>query len=190
MACAMEPQRKGMAVGSGGFQACPNLWNVVLFEDAGQLSKALGIILKAKAHCFAAGCSQLGLQRFSWRRPSPAQGVNQWISRWSSFFPFVFWCFGYWPLFARIWLFENNPALETSLYARFLLDRFCAGYDSASQAGGGTEEPIYSQALLLEPRHGLPPPPPQIALRFAAQINLEGQQKIQATALWAVPISV
>ena len=42
------------------------------------------------------------------------------------------------------------------------------------QAGGGTEEPIYSQALLLEPRHGLPPPPPQIALRFAAQINLEG----------------
>jgi len=76
--------------------------------------------------------------------------------------------------------------LETSLYARFLLDRFCAGYDSASQAGGGTEEPIYSQALLLEPRHGLPPPPPQIALRFAAQINLEGQQKIQATALCAV----
>ena len=71
------------------------------------------------------------------------------------------------------------------MYARFLLDRFCAGYDSASQAGGGTEEPIYSQALLLEPRHGLPPPPPQIALRFAAQINLEGQQKIQATALWA-----
>ena len=112
--------------------------------------------------------------------------MNQWISRWSSFFPFVFWCFGYWPLFARIWLFENNPALETSLYARFLLDRFCAGYDSASQAGGGTEEPIYSQALLLEPRHGLPPPPPQIALRFAAQINLEGQQTIQATALWAV----
>src|SRR5437867_7674812 len=64
MACAMEPQRKGMAVGSGGFQACPNLWNVVLFEDAGQLSKALGIILKAKAHCFAAGSSQLGLHAF------------------------------------------------------------------------------------------------------------------------------
>ena len=50
----------------------------------------------------------------------------------------------------------------------------------------GTEEPIYSQALLLEPRHGLPPPPPQIALRFAAQIKLEGQKKIQATALRAV----
>ena len=32
-------------------------------------------------------------------------------------------------------------------------------------------------------------PPPQIALRFAAQINLEGQQKIQPTALWAVPVS-
>src|SRR5438309_11035653 len=69
------------------------------------------------------------------------------------------------------------------LYARFFFDRFCAGYDSASQAGGGTEEPIYSQALVLEPRHGLPPPPPQIASRFAAQINLEGQEKIQATAL-------
>src|SRR5213596_63650 len=64
MACAMEPQRNGMAVGSGGFQACPNLWNVVLFEDAGQLSKALGIILKAKAHCFAAGSSHLGLHAF------------------------------------------------------------------------------------------------------------------------------
>ena len=51
---------------------------------------------------------------------------------------------------------------------RALLEKFCAGYDLASQAGGGTEEPIYSQALLLEPRHGLPPPPPQIALRFAA----------------------
>jgi hypothetical protein len=75
------------------------------------------------------------------------------------------------------------------LYARFLLDRFCAGYDSASQAGGGTEEPIYSQALLLEPRHGLPPPLPQIALRFAAQINLEGQKKIQATALCAFVFS-
>ena len=76
--------------------------------------------------------------------------------------------------------------METCLYARFFLDRFCAGYDSASQAGGGTEEPIYSQALLLEPRHGLPPPLPQIASRFAAQINLEGYAKIQATALWAV----
>jgi hypothetical protein len=69
------------------------------------------------------------------------------------------------------------------LVCALLLDEFCAGYDSASQAGGGTQEPIYSsQALLLEPRHGLPPPPPQIALRFAAQINLEGRQKIQATA--------
>src|SRR5436309_8912502 len=79
--------------------------------------------------------------------------------------------------------FREHPALETCLYARFLLDRFCAGYDSASQAGGETEEPIYSQALLLEPRHGLPPPPPQIALRFAAQIILEERAKIQATAL-------
>src|SRR5947208_6279314 len=82
--------------------------------------------------------------------------------------------------------FRGHPALETCLYARFFLDRFCAGYDSASQAGGGTEEPIYSQALLLEPRHGLPPPPPQIASRFAAQINSEGKEKIQATALCAV----
>ena len=82
--------------------------------------------------------------------------------------------------------FREHPALETSLYARFLLDRFCAGYDSASQAGGGTEEPIYSQALVLEPRHGLPPPPPQIALRFAAQIILEERAKIQATGLWPV----
>src|SRR6266480_241117 len=79
--------------------------------------------------------------------------------------------------------FRGHPALETCLYARFFLDRFCAGYDSASQTGGGTEEPIYSQALLLEPRHGLPPSPPQIASRFAAQINLEGYAKIQATAL-------
>src|SRR5438094_3495523 len=78
--------------------------------------------------------------------------------------------------------FREHPALETCLYARFLLDRFCAGYDSASQAGGGTEEPIYSQALLLEPRHGLPPPPPQIALRFAAQIILEERAKIQDTS--------
>src|SRR6266702_7394930 len=82
--------------------------------------------------------------------------------------------------------FSRTPALETCLYARFFFDRFCAGYDSASQAGGGTEEPIYSQALVLDPRHGLPPPPPQIASRFAAQINLEGQEKIQATALRAV----
>src|SRR5205809_6437905 len=79
--------------------------------------------------------------------------------------------------------FRGHPALETCLYARFFLDRFCAGYDSTSQAGGGTEEPIYSQALALEPRHGLPPPLPQIASPLAAQINLEGKEKIQATAL-------
>src|SRR5438105_3433718 len=103
MALSIEPQCQRLAVRSAGFQACPNLWHVVLFEDAS-----------------------------------------------------------------------------------FFFDRFCAGYDSASQAGGGTEEPIYSQALVLEPRHGLPPPPPQIASRFAAQINLEGQEKIQATALCAV----
>ena len=94
--------------------------------------------------------------------------------------------FGFWLLAALCshLAFREHPALETCLYARFLLDRFCAGYDSASQAGGGTEEPIYSQALLLEPRHGLPPPLPQIALRFAAQIKLKGQEKIQATGLW------
>src|SRR5216117_3747319 len=73
--------------------------------------------------------------------------------------------------------FRGHPALETCLYARFFLDRFCAGYDSASQAGGGTEEPIYSQSLLLEPRHGLPPPLPQIASPFAAQINFRGKRE-------------
>ena len=92
--------------------------------------------------------------------------------------------FGYWPLFARIWLFEDIRHWRHACMRAFCWDKFCAGYDSASQAGGGTEEPIYSQALLLEPRHGLPPPPPQIASRFAAQINLEGKKKIQATALW------
>ena len=102
----------------------------------------------------------------------------------SYFVPFQFLDF-FWLLAALCshLAFREHPALETCLYARFLLDRFCAGYDSASQAGGGTEEPIYSQALLLEPRHGLPPPLPQIALRFAAQINLKGLEKIQATAL-------
>src|SRR6266487_1527958 len=60
MALAMEPQRKRMAVGSGGFQACPNLWHVVLPEGPGQLSKAFGVVSKAKAHPLAS-CSQLGL---------------------------------------------------------------------------------------------------------------------------------
>src|SRR6266852_1315394 len=56
------------------------------------------------------------------------------------------------------------------------------------KAGGGAEEPIYNQAFSqkLEPRHGLPPPRPQIAARSAAQINSEQRDKIQATALWAV----
>ena len=71
--------------------------------------------------------------------------------------------------------FRGRPALETCLYARFLLDRFCAGYDSASQAGGGTEEPIYSQALLLEPRHGLPSAP--ASNRFA----IRGSNKFRET---------
>src|ERR1700740_2514473 len=53
------------------------------------------------------------------------------------------------------------------------------------KAGGGAEEPIYNQAFSrkLEPRHGLPPPRPQIAARSAAQINSEQRDKIQATAL-------
>ena len=90
----MEPQRKGMAVGSGGFQACPNLWNVVLFEDAGQLSKALGIILKAKAHCFAAGCSQLGLHAFLGDVTKPSTGsesVDKQMEFIFSFHFLVFW---------------------------------------------------------------------------------------------------
>src|SRR5437763_11388284 len=90
MACAMKPQRKGMAVGSGGFQACPNLWNVVFFEHAGQLSRALGHYSQSQSALFCRRLFAVRLARFSWRRPSPAQGVNQWISRWSSFFPFVF----------------------------------------------------------------------------------------------------
>src|SRR5207249_273643 len=120
MALAMEPQRKRMAVGSGGFQACPNLWHVVLPEGPGQLSKAFGVVSKAKAHPLAS-CSQLGLH---------------------------------------------------------------AGFGDVEakhrQRDGGAN---LRQALLLEPRHGLPPPPPQIASRFAAQINSEGKEKIQATAL-------
>ena len=60
MALAMEPQRKSMAVGSGGFQARSNLCQVALFEDASQLSKAFGIVSKAKAY-FVAIYSQLGL---------------------------------------------------------------------------------------------------------------------------------
>jgi len=63
MALAMEPQRKGMTVGSGGFQARPNFWRTLLFEHAGQLSKALRAILKAKAYPLAI-CSQLGLHAF------------------------------------------------------------------------------------------------------------------------------
>ena len=43
------------------------------------------------------------------------------------------------------------------------------------QAGGGTEEPIYSQALLLEPGHGLPPPP--ASNRFA----IRGSNKFRGT---------
>src|SRR5207245_4759268 len=47
MALAMEPQRKGMTVGSGGFQARPNFWRTLLFYHAGQLSKALRVIHKS-----------------------------------------------------------------------------------------------------------------------------------------------
>ena len=61
MALAMEAQRKSMAVGSGGFQARPNLCQIALFENASQLSKASGIVSKAKSHLVAAICSQLGL---------------------------------------------------------------------------------------------------------------------------------
>ena len=50
MALSMQPQRKRLAVGSGGFQACPNLGRVLLLKNASKLSKALGIVGKAKAH--------------------------------------------------------------------------------------------------------------------------------------------
>jgi len=60
MALIMEPQCKRMTLGSGGFQACPNFWHVVLFEDAGELNKALGVVSKAKTH-LVARASQLGL---------------------------------------------------------------------------------------------------------------------------------
>ena len=55
-----KSRRKSMAVGSSGFQARPNLCQVALFEDASQLSKASGIVSKAKSHLVAI-CSQLGL---------------------------------------------------------------------------------------------------------------------------------
>jgi hypothetical protein len=60
MALAMEPQGKRVTVGSGGFQAGPNLWHVVLGENAPQLSKAIGTVIKAEAQFFATH-SQLGL---------------------------------------------------------------------------------------------------------------------------------
>ena len=63
MALSMEPQCKRMAVGSGGFQACPNLWHAALFEDSAQLSEALRTVSKSKAH-FVGSDSQLGLHAF------------------------------------------------------------------------------------------------------------------------------
>src|SRR5438876_6078276 len=60
MGLAMEPQCQRMAIGSGSFQACPNFWHVGLLEDPSQLSKAFGVVSKAKAHPLAT-CSQLGL---------------------------------------------------------------------------------------------------------------------------------
>ena len=93
MACAMEPQRKGMAVGSGGFQACPNLWNVVLFEDAGQLSKALGIILKAKAHCLPPAVRSSACTLFlATSKPSTgSESVDKQMEFIFSFHFLVFW---------------------------------------------------------------------------------------------------
>ena len=65
----------------------------MLFEDAGQLSKALGIILKAKAHCFAVGCSQLGLTLFlATSKPSTgSESVDKQMEFIFSFRFLVFW---------------------------------------------------------------------------------------------------
>jgi hypothetical protein len=60
MFLAMEPQCQRTAVGSAGFQACPNLCHFALFKKAGQLSKTFDVVSKAKAH-FVVICSQLGL---------------------------------------------------------------------------------------------------------------------------------
>jgi len=79
--------------------------------------------------------------------------TDQWM-RSSYFVPFQFLdFFGYWPFFCSHQAFGGHAALETCLYARFLLDRFCIGYDSASQAGGGTQE-SKSTAKLYRLSHG------------------------------------
>src|SRR6266496_2233101 len=104
MALAMEPQRKRMAVGSGGFQACPNFWHVVLPEGPGQLSKAFGVVSKAKAHPLAS-CSQLGLHAgFGDVEAKHRQRDSDIISGVHFLFSFRFFILVYWPL----WLFEDT----------------------------------------------------------------------------------
>src|SRR5207247_10366712 len=93
MGLAMEPQCQRMAVGSGSFQACPNLWHVVLLEDAGQLSKALEVVIKAKAH-FVARASQLGLHAgFGHVEAKHRQRDSDMISGVHFLFPFDFFSF-------------------------------------------------------------------------------------------------
>src|SRR5437667_5891072 len=98
MGLTMEPQCKRMAVGSGGFQACPNLWHVGLLEDAGQLSKAFGVVSKAKAH-FVARASQLGLHAgFGDVETEHRQRDSDMISGVHFLFPFRFFVLVHWPL--------------------------------------------------------------------------------------------
>src|SRR5206468_11194174 len=70
MALAIEPQRKSMTVGSGGFQARPKLCQVALFEAASQLSKASGIVSKAKSHLVAICSSSACTVALATSRPS------------------------------------------------------------------------------------------------------------------------
>src|SRR5262249_59294828 len=81
MALSMEPQCQRMAVGSGGFQACPNFRRVVLLKEAGQLSKAFGVVSKAETH-FVAAFSQLGLHAFLGHIEAQHREFGSGRSRW------------------------------------------------------------------------------------------------------------
>lgn len=78
--------------------------------------------------------------------------------------------------------FEDTGHWRHACMRAFSLLNFAPDTVRLHKAGGGAEEPIYNQAFLpwLERRYGLHPPRPQIAARFAAQINSKGHEKIQA----------
>src|SRR6266536_357616 len=97
MALAMEPQCQRMAIGSGSFQAGPNLWHIMLVEDPSQLSEAFDVVSKAKAHSLAI-CSQLGLHAgFGYVETKHRQFSSNRISGFHffvSFRSFSFWFIG------------------------------------------------------------------------------------------------